>query len=72
MEMITGNTVQGNVMRSTDEELLLYQEDLMRSCLLRSLADAMKEKGILSASEHREFLSLEAKKNSLDPFILAR
>ena len=72
MEMITGNTVQENVMRSTDEELLLYQEELRKSCLLRSLADSMKERGILTSSEQKDFLLKCAKKNSLDPLILAR
>ena len=72
METITGNTAQENVTRSTDEELLRYQDDLRKCCLIRNLADQLKSNGILSASEHREFLMKEAKKNSLDPLILTR
>lgn len=45
---------------------------MRKFCLVRQVADRMKKSGVLSASEHREFLAKEASKLSLDPAVLAR
>ena len=71
MGTITENTAAGNVTRIT-EESRRYQENMRKFCLIRQVADRMKKSGVLSASEHRDFLAKQAVKLSLDPSILAR
>ena len=45
---------------------------MRKFCLVRQVADRLKKNGVLSASEHRDFLAKQAVKLSLDPSVLAR
>ena len=73
MGTITGNSAQRSVTGCPDAKVLSeYSDDLRRARILVSLADRMKARGILSPSEHREFLKAQAKKHSLDTLILTR
>ena len=71
METITGNTAQENA-TATTEEGRKYQENMRKFCLVRQVADRLMKNGVLSASEHRDFLAKQAVKLSLDPSVLAR
>lgn len=75
MEMTTGNTVQGSAMVCNEEARKVaceYQEGMRRFYIVKSFADQMKERGILSSSEYDDFLADQAKKYSLDPLFLGR